>query len=153
MTRFRHLLVAVDGSDHASLALSEAIALAQRDHATLTVLSVAPTVRPAVGYAPPIDPTALQAQIDDEVQTRLRTAVAAVPENVSVTTLFRRGNAAHEILAAIREGDYDAVLLGARGLGRMTGMVGSVSQQVMHHAEIAVLVAHAPRPDPEAQPA
>jgi nucleotide-binding universal stress UspA family protein len=144
--RFRHLLVAIDGSSHAGLALAEAIALAQRDHATLTVLSVAPTVRPRAAFAPGVNPTVLQAQIDSEVQTTLRAAVAAVPADVSVTEVFRRGQAADAILAQIREGDYDAVVLGARGLGRMAGMFGSVSQRVMHDAEIAVLVAHAPRP-------
>jgi nucleotide-binding universal stress UspA family protein len=147
--RFRHLLVAIDGSEHSALALSEAIALAQRDHATLTVLGVAPTVRPPApaSYVAAINPSTMQAEVDNEVQTNLRAAIAEVPPDVSVTELFRRGHAADAILAEIRDGDYDAVLLGARGLGRMAGMVGSVSQQVMHHARIAVLVAHAPPRD------
>jgi nucleotide-binding universal stress UspA family protein len=37
------------------------------------------------------------------------------------------------------------VLLGARGVGRMGSLIGSVSQHVLHHADIAVFVAHAPR--------
>jgi nucleotide-binding universal stress UspA family protein len=145
--RFRHLLVAVDGSEHAALALAEAIALAQRDHATITLLAVAPKVHgPVPGAFVAMDPAALQADVDSEVQATLRAATAQVPPDIPVTQVVRRGHPAQAILAQIREGGHDAVLLGARGLGRMAGLVGSISQHVMHHADIAVLVAHAPRP-------
>ena len=39
----------------------------------------------------------------------------------------------------------DAILLGARGVGRVGALVGSVSSYVMHHSDTAVFVAHAPR--------
>jgi nucleotide-binding universal stress UspA family protein len=39
---------------------------------------------------------------------------------------------------------YDAILVGARGVGRVRGMMGSVSQYVLHHSGVAVFVAHAP---------
>ena len=138
--------MAVDGSEHAALALAEAIALAQRDHATITLLSVAPQVRTtfAPGY---VTVASLQTEVDKEIQDILRAAAAAVPDDVSVNEVFRRGRAGPEIVAQIREGDYDAALLGSRGLGRMAGLVGSVSQHVLHHADIAVLVAHAPSED------
>jgi len=52
-------------------------------------------------------------------------------------------------LTETRTGQYDAVVLGARGLGRIGALLGSVSQYVLHHAEIPVIVVHAPpaRPD------
>jgi nucleotide-binding universal stress UspA family protein len=43
------------------------------------------------------------------------------------------------------EGRDDAILVGARGLGRISALVGSVSRYVLHHADVAVFVAHAPR--------
>jgi nucleotide-binding universal stress UspA family protein len=48
-------------------------------------------------------------------------------------------------VAQSREHDYDAILLGARGVGRVGALIGSVSSYVMHHADTAVFVAHAPR--------
>jgi len=40
---FHRVLVAVDGSRHSDLALEMAIALSERDHARLTILTVIPT--------------------------------------------------------------------------------------------------------------
>ena len=39
---------------------------------------------------------------------------------------------------------YDAILIGARGLGRVRSLMGSVSNYVLHNAPTAVFVAHAP---------
>jgi nucleotide-binding universal stress UspA family protein len=49
-----------------------------------------------------------------------------------------------EIVARACEHDYDAVLLGARGLGRVGALLGSVSAYVLHRAPVPVFVAHAP---------
>jgi nucleotide-binding universal stress UspA family protein len=57
---------------------------------------------------------------------------------------IRHGKAGPEIVAQSKENEYDAILLGARGLGRVGALIGSVSQYVMHHADTPVFVAHAP---------
>jgi nucleotide-binding universal stress UspA family protein len=93
------------------------------------------------------DPRLLQDEADAEAQRLLRAAVARIPADLPVTTLIRRGRAGPEIAAQAREHDYDAVLLGARGLGRVAALVGSVSSYVLHHATTAVFVAHAPPAD------
>ena len=71
--------------------------------------------------------------------------VARIPADISVHTIYRRGKAGREIVKASKEGDYDAIILGARGVGRVGALMGSVSSYVLHHADIAVFVAHAPR--------
>jgi nucleotide-binding universal stress UspA family protein len=45
----------------------------------------------------------------------------------------------------VSQEEADAILLGARGVGRIAALMGSVSQHVLHHAQTAVFVAHAPR--------
>ena len=68
-----------------------------------------------------------------------------IPVNdIPVTKCLRHGKAGPEIVAQSKEHDYDAILLGARGVGRVGALVGSVSSYVMHHADTAVFVAHAP---------
>jgi nucleotide-binding universal stress UspA family protein len=141
------LLVAVDGSENAELALSAAITAARRDHAAVTLICVAPDVstdlsRWAVAAGVP---PASQDEVDAEAQQLLRDAVDLVPEDIPVRTVLRRGKPGPAIVAHARECDYDAILLGARGVGRVGALVGSVSAHVLHHADVAVFVAHAPR--------
>jgi nucleotide-binding universal stress UspA family protein len=141
--RFHQLLVAVDGSRSSELALSAAVVAAQRNNARLTIMSVAVDAA-RFGTAASYDP-GLQESINTDTQKALDQAVARVPQDISVTKVFRHGKPGAEIVAEANAGDYDAVLVGARGLGHVTALIGSVSNYVMHHADITVFVAHAPR--------
>lgn len=140
---FHDVLVAVDGSRDAALALAAAVLAVQRGHAKLTIVAVSEDITRRPG-AIAFDPT-LQQRVDESAEKHLRDAVAAVPEDIPVRTLFRRGRPGPEIVAAARAGEYDAILLGARGVGRVGSLMGSVSQHVLHHADVTVFVAHAAR--------
>jgi nucleotide-binding universal stress UspA family protein len=141
---FHRLLVAIDGSDNADLALAAALTASRRSNGRLTLISVAPRVmRTAFGSAA-ISPEQLQREADVETERVLREAVRRLPDDVPATTIFRRGKPGPEIVAQTRNGDYDAILLGARGVGRVGALIGSVSQHVLHNADIPVIVVHAP---------
>jgi nucleotide-binding universal stress UspA family protein len=145
---FRRILVAVDGSRHSDFALASAIALAERDRARLTVLTVIPNVNEgtaALAYGAPVDPVSMQVDADRGAESTLRRAIDAVPDDQPLDCVTRRGHAGQEIVAQVKAGNHDAVIVGARGLGRIGSLVGSVSQYVLHHAGVAVFVAHAPR--------
>lgn len=144
---FHRVLVAVDGSPHSDLALAMAIALADRDNARLTVLTVIPHVSDgtaALAYGAPVDPVQLQEDADRGAERTMRAAIDAVPDGQPVDSVTRRGSSGSEIVAQIKDGDHDVVVVGARGLGRIGSLFGSVSQYVLHHAGIAAFVAHAP---------
>ena len=142
------LLVAVDGSRTADLALSAAVTAARRDHAALTLLAVVPDVlATATRWITPAgapDPAALQEEADAAAQRMLRETVARISDDIPVTTVIRHGKPGPEIVAQAAECDYDAILVGARGVGRVGALLGSVSAYVLHHASTAVFVAHAP---------
>jgi len=143
---FRRLLVAVDGSENADLALAAAVTAARRDHAEVTVLAVSPDVLATASWpGTATSPAQLQEDADAYAQRVLREAVERIPEDIGVRSLFKRGRAGPVVVAEAAAGDYDAVILGARGLGRVGALLGSVSNHVLHHATIAVFVAHAPR--------
>jgi nucleotide-binding universal stress UspA family protein len=140
------LLVAIDGSDNAELALTAAVTAARRDNATITLITVGPdlALSPAT-WTVPAGGGFDQNEVDTDARKRLQATVARIPADISVHTIYRRGKAGCEIVKAAKEGDYDAIILGARGVGRVGSMMGSVSSYVLHHADIAVFVAHAPR--------
>jgi nucleotide-binding universal stress UspA family protein len=144
---FRRLLVAIDGSGSAELALAAALTTTRRDNGRLTLIGVAPRVMQTTSLgATGLSRERLQQQADDEAHRALRDAVRRLPDDISATTLFRQGKPGPEIVAETRTGRYDAVVLGARGVGRIGALLGSVSQYVLHHAAIPVIVIHAPPP-------
>jgi nucleotide-binding universal stress UspA family protein len=152
--RFNRLLVAIDGSANAELALSAAVTAARRDNSALTLISVAPDVRAEAAKWPGVlvVPRPPQDELDATAERILREAVARIPADIPVETIVRRGAPGPQIVARARAGCYDAILLGARGVGRISALVGSVSQYVLNHADIAVFVAHAPPEAPAADP-
>lgn len=142
---YRRLLVAIDGSRNSDLALSAALSLARRDNAAITLVSVEPDLTASTAQWPvvTVPPADLQTEAHHRCADNLERAVAAMPDDVPVTSVHRFGKAGAEIIAQSREENYDAILLGARGVGRVRALLGSVSQYVLHHAEMAVLVTHA----------
>jgi nucleotide-binding universal stress UspA family protein len=142
---FRRLLVAVDGSRSAELALAAAVTVARRDNAALTLICVAPdVVAEARRWSWVTQPLPDQDAADRSAEIVLREAVDRIPEDIPVRRVMKRGRAGPAIVEEARSSNYDTILLGARGVGRIGAVLGSVSQYVMRHAELPVFVAHAP---------
>ena len=142
--RYRHVLVAFDGSADAQLALEHAIALAQSFRARLALVAVVPPPPPFAWQAPGGLIQVHEAQQAD-LSRRLRGAADSVPPDLPVTHRVLDGDPGREILRAAREGDHDLIVLGSRGRGRMSAaLLGSVSRRVMHDAQVPVMVVHRP---------
>lgn len=127
-----HLLrvgVAVDGGEESNHALSSAIEVAERLHATLTIVGVL-TPTPA-GYG-----TAAGAAMGDLVRSQrahfaeaLEHAEARVPRNLPVTVRRCEGSPATR-LAEISS-DFDLLFVGSRGYGPFRRvLLGSVSSSL-----------------------
>ena len=145
--RYRHVLVAFDGSPEAELALAHAVAVAQVYRARLGIVAVVPPPPPLAWQAPG-GLRAVHESEQAELDRSLRTAADKVPDDVSLTTRLLDGDPAREILRAAREGDHDVIVMGSRGRGRVTAaLLGSVSNHVMHDAEVPVIVIHRPSSD------
>jgi nucleotide-binding universal stress UspA family protein len=143
--RYRHVLVAFDGSPDAQLALEHAIALAQSYRAPLALVAVVPPAPPFAWQAPGGLIQVHEARQAD-LSRQLRGAADSVPSDLPVTHRLLDGDPGREILRAAREGDHDLIVLGSRGRGRMTAaLLGSVSRRVMHDAQVPVMVVHRPR--------
>jgi len=145
--RYRHVMVAYDGSPEAELALEHAIALAQNQRARLGLVAVVPPV-PSFAWQVPGGVRRLHDDQESDLARQLRAAADRVPDDLSVTTRLLDGDPPRELLRAAREGDHDVILVGSRGRGRVTAaLLGSVSNRLMHEARVPVIVVHAPRGD------
>ena len=145
---FRSILVGFDGSPHAQRALAEAVALAQADHAALTVMTVVPDRMAlhgvgSLGYGAASIALA-GAELEHDFAARLDAAVDALPTDLPVTKLLVHGKPGQALVHQARAADHDLVVVGCRGLGAAASLVlGSVSGYVLHHLRGAALVVHA----------
>ena len=147
MPRYRHVLVAYDGSPEAELALAHAVAIAQAYRARLALVAVVPPP-PLLAWQAPGGMRGSTTTEQAELDQRLRAAADRVPDDLSLTTRLLDGDPARELLRAAREGDHDLIVMGSRGRGRVTAaLLGSVSNHVMHDSPVPVIVVHCPRGD------
>jgi nucleotide-binding universal stress UspA family protein len=146
---FHDILISYDGSPHADRALDEAIDLAQLSHARLTILT-AITRAPAWAYSGPSVAAAatLSTELENEAQKIQCRAVDRVPADLPITKILTHEPIIKALMKQIREGNHDLVVMGSRGFGPVRGtLLGSVSQHVLSHSLVPVLIMHA---DPDA---
>jgi nucleotide-binding universal stress UspA family protein len=131
------ILAAVDGSSYAWKALDYAIDLAGKYKSTLTIAYVAPRILVVMRLQKLVE-HALEEQgqrILDEAKERAHAA------RVEAEVVLLWGNPAEEILKRSKTEDYDLIVVGGQGLSAVEAfLLGSVSDNVTHHAECPVLV-------------
>ena len=149
MLRYRHVLVAFDASPEAELALAHAVAMAHVYHAKVTIVAVVPPP-PLLAWQAPGGMRGIHEAEQQELDKALRAAADGVPDDLSVTTQLLDGDPARELLRVARDGAYDVIVMGSRGRGRMTtALLGSVSNRLMHDADVPVIVIHRPSEGPD----
>ena len=141
----KSIMLATDGSPSAEEATREAIALACELGLPLTVVSVAHAELPFVGYygyASTDVISELRRAAREHVKHVLATVrERAVAAGVAGETAALEGMAGEEICKAAHERDVRLIVVGAHGWGRMGRLLhGSVSEYVLHHADVPVLV-------------
>jgi nucleotide-binding universal stress UspA family protein len=136
----KDILVATDGSEHGRYALEEAVELAVAGGAKLTVVYVRHA--PASLLGEPVYQRSLSAELGHANETVAIAAGVAHTAGVEADAEVLEGDPAKRILELAQTRDADLIVVGSRGLGAIAGaLLGSVSRDVLHHADRPVLVA------------
>jgi len=148
---FRKILVPLDGSEHSLKALEEAAQLAKIFSGKITLISVY-SVQPimiggqsASGYGAILTGAEVSRMIEaaqksgNKILQDAEQKISAT--GVQVEKKLVEGHTVQEIVRAANEGNFDLIVIGARGISHIREMLlGSVTDGVIHHAHCAVLV-------------
>jgi nucleotide-binding universal stress UspA family protein len=137
------LVVGVDGTDDSLAALAAAAELGEESGAALVVVHV--RHESWASSAAVIEPGAQGAMSDalDALENMTRERAAALLVGRSVRWRFDTalGDPATELIAAAREHQATAIIVGGRSHGIVGGLVvGSVAQKLVRHSPVSVLV-------------
>jgi len=136
---FEKILLAVDGSDHALHAARKAAEMARTMHSEIHVLMVYDPIPLYLGE-PNMQVVYVnrKSEADEVLNTALK-ELGDLPGQVTHEVI--EGDAATAIIDAAIANKSDVIVMGSRGLGRLTGLlVGSTSQKVVAHAPCPVLI-------------
>jgi nucleotide-binding universal stress UspA family protein len=137
---FQKILVPLDGSEHSSRALEVAIHLAKQLNCKLVLLSVYSMVA-ASGSSPELSLMAIDASRDRGKEILKKAEEKVNSEMIEVETELAAGTAVETIVEKSKEGKFDMIVMGARGLGTMKKLlIGSVSEGVIKNAPCPVLI-------------
>lgn len=136
------LLIAVDGSAHALDAVRHAMRL--REAGLRCELVLATVQEPTYLYERILPPTSdVLERISGAIGHEALHGAQALLEQAGVPCEYEigSGEVAATLLAIARQKGCDGIVLGARGLGAVKGvLLGSVSQAVVQHAGLPVTV-------------
>jgi nucleotide-binding universal stress UspA family protein len=152
---FEKILVPLDGSDHSLKALEIAVQVAKRFSGKISLIhvysvAVMPIITPEpTTLPPPMIPVMTPAEVAKAIEA-VRNAGASIlsdgeqkveAEGIQVETLLKEGHTVQEIIKTAKEGKFDLIVIGGRGISKIRELLlGSVTDGVIHHAACPVLV-------------
>ena len=137
---FEKILVPLDGSEHSLRALKIGVQISKKFNGKITLIHVYSEVWPIGMHAGSIEQCIEAARkagagILADGKKKVRA------EGVQVETLLTEGHTVEEILKTAKKGEFDLIVIGARGISRIRGiLIGSISDGVTRHAPCPVLV-------------
>ena len=136
---FEKILVPLDGSEHSLNALEKALQIAKKFDGKITLINVYSV---SSFRLTPSQVFAYVVEIRKSGESILAEGKKiAFDKGIQVETLLKEGHIVEEILQKAREGNFDLIVMGARGISKMKEiLLGSVSHGVTTHSPCPVLV-------------
>ncbi len=139
------ILLATDGSEHSLRAAKEVLRLAVPMQAEVTAISVMQETPVYMGYDVPASPWITMEMMDglEDAAKKILNGIEALfkEKEIPLKKSVGKGQPADVICSAAKEGNFDLIVMGSRGLGGIRQLIlGSVSSSVVHYSEIPVLI-------------
>lgn len=136
----KKILVATDGSNNSDRALVEAKKQAEYTSGKITILHI---VEDLDQYHETESHTiSINDLLENEGQIVLKDSLKLFDDfKGEINTKLRRGNPADQIIKEAKDGNYDLIIMGSRGLSTFSrAILGSVSNKVLSHTDKNVLI-------------
>lgn len=137
--QYKNILVTVDGSDQSYNAVREAVEVAKRNDAELTILTVK-DIRDYYGWVATGDMLETPG-LDRRAQEIIYESEKFMKHDIPYHTEIIAGNPKNRIVQYAKNEDIDLIIMGDTGLGFFDKLIiGSTTQYVVNHAPCNVMV-------------
>ena len=135
----KSILVPIDGSRHAEKALTYALEIAEKCEAGIEILTVVPEVVSSPDWMK--EYTEKMKEKSEEMLSESFRMAKEIKPDIDISKRLEEGLTVEKILEIAERGNHDMIIMGSRGVGFVKGfLLGSVSNKVVNHAEIPVLI-------------
>ena len=135
----KSILVPIDGSRHAEKALTYALEMAEKCEAGIEILTVVPEVVSSPDWMK--EYTEKMKEKSEEMLSESFRMAKEIKPDINISKRLEEGLTVEKLLEIAERGNHDMIVMGSRGLGFVKGfLLGSVSNKVVNHAEIPVLI-------------
>ena len=138
----KKILVPVDGSINSKLALEKAKELAKMGNGQVTVVTIIKDLSSQLYNLENKDKQEIRKVFKKQGEEILQDGLEVFKGcSGKIESLLLNGDPAQEIISLSQTGDYDLIIMGSRGLNAFSRlMIGSVSNKVLNHVSISVLI-------------
>jgi nucleotide-binding universal stress UspA family protein len=138
---FSKVLVPVDGSDNSFRALDHAIFLSEKLKAQITALRVMEYLPLVYVQSQRTLDTIISKYLEESENILNKSRDIGKKNGVRIETELRKGDAASNILDYSKKENYDTIIMGRRGTGKLRQLVlGSTSTKVLNHSDCTVVI-------------
>lgn len=140
MTAYQHILLAVDLTEHSQRVAQQALDLARRYQARLSLLHVVDNLPIADSVYGPVIP--FDVDITDQLVDTARKRLSAMAEQLNIPSdsqWLEIGSPRLEIIRVAEEAEVDLIVVGSHGRHGLGLLLGSTANAVLHHAKCDVL--------------
>jgi len=131
----KSIVVGVDASEESRIALDWAREAAGPDTRILAVHGWEYPLVTGFDVVIPVDPNEIE-----QVATGATQAIVDDTGDDRIETVVRNGHAGRVVTLTAEENDADMIVVGHRGRGRMSMMLGSTANYVLHHSSVPVVI-------------